>query len=223
MEYSIFSSLQSAFMDMWASLIQFLPTIVVAIIVIAVGVMVASGIKKVVEKLFSRTGIDTALDAAGVSEVTKRMGFEEGAGAFIAVLVKWFVLLVFFIVALDILRLDEVTTFLREVVVDYLPRVIVAVLILMVAAVVGRIAKKAIVASTESAGMSRPDLFGKIAYVAIITMAVLAALNQLNIASELIQPLFTGIVFAISLALGLAFGLGGKEAASRVIDSITKR
>ena len=222
MNYTIFDALKVAFVDMWAEVIQFLPTLVVAIVVLLVGAMIASALKRLTERISKKIGLDSALDAAGVDSITERAGYKLSAGVFLGTLVKWFVLIVFFIVALDIMDLNAVTSFLKDVVVGYLPQVIIAVLILMVAAIVANAVRGMVIASTKLAGMKRPDLFGKVAYIAIITIAVLAALNQLHIASELIQPLFMGIVFAISLALGLAFGLGGKDAASRVIDSVTK-
>lgn len=223
MNYSVLDSLQMAFADMWGEVINFLPAIAVAIVVLIVGAVIASALKRLTERVSKKVGLDSALDAAGVDSITEKAGYKLSAGVFIGTLVKWFVLLVFFIVALDVLRLDAVTIFLREVVIDYLPQVIIAVLILMVSVIIANAVRNMVIASTKLAGMNRPELFGKVAYVAIITVAILAALNQLKIATELIQPLFTGIVFAISLALGLAFGLGGKDAASRVIDSVTRR
>lgn len=223
MDYSVVDSLQVAFAGMWGEVINFLPSLAVALVVLLVGTLIASSLKHLVERLFDKMNVNGALNAAGAGEIAKRAGFELKAGSFVGSLVKWFVILVFFIVALDILRLDEVTSFLSDVVIGYLPRVIIAVLILMVAAVLAGAVRRAVIASTQLAGMRKPELFGKVAYVSILTVAVLAALNQLQVASELIQPLFMGIVFAIALALGLAFGLGGKDAASRVIDSITRR
>ncbi len=223
MDYGIFYSLQTAFMEMWASLIQFLPTIIVAVVVMIVGAVFATSLKSLVKSFFNKLGVDNALNVAGVGEMSQKAGYQLNSGEFMGTLVKWFVLLVFFVVALDILNLNEVTSFLSNVVISYLPNVIIAVLILIVAAILAGMAKKTVMASAQLAGMKNPQLFGKVAYLAIITVAILAALNQLHVASELIQPLFMGIVFAISLALGLAFGLGGKEAASRVIDSVTKK
>lgn len=223
MDYTIFDQISAAFVSMWADLIQFVPTLIVALAVLLLGTIIGSSLKLFIQNVVRKLGVDNALNGAGVGELTKRAGYELNSGAFLGTLVKWFVLLAFFIVALDILRLSEVTTFLREVVIGYLPNVIVAVLILIIAAIIAGVARRTVVASVQLAGMSRPDLFGKVAYVAILTVAVLAALNQLKVASELIQPLFIGMVFAIALALGLAFGLGGREAASRVIDSVTKR
>lgn len=223
MNQTVFEALQNAFAEMWAQVIIFTPTLVMALLVLLVGALIASSLKHVVERVVRKLAVDQALSAAGMTELTTRLGLNLNTGVFLGTLVKWFVLLVFFVVALDMLRLTEVTTFLRDVVIGYIPNVIVAVLILVTGTLVAGGVRKAVVHATTAAGMGSTELFGKVAYVAIITVAVLAALNQLKVAADLIQPLFTGIVFAISLALGLAFGLGGKEAAARLIDSVTKK
>ncbi len=222
-EYSILDSLQVAFNSMWVQVGNFLPTLVVALVVLIAGVIIASSLKKIVQGLAGRVGLNEALRNAGAEELTNRAGLKLDVGVFIGTLVKWFVLLVFLVVVFDILRLYEVNTFLREIVIGYLPNVIVAVVILIAAVVIASAVRRAVIASAELAKVARPAFFGKVAYMAILTVAVLAALNQLKVASELIQPLFMGVVFAVSLALGLAFGLGGKDAAARLIDSIANK
>jgi hypothetical protein len=208
---------------MWSEIVHFLPVFFTALLVVIVGAIIASSLKHLVERLFLKLKVNEALQAANVGSLVERAGMRLDAGAFVGTLVKWFVLLVFFVVALDMLRLSEVTIFLREVVIGYLPRVIVAVLILVAAAIIAGIARRVVTGAVEAAGMQNAFIFGKATYVAIITFAILAALNQLQIATELVQTFFTGLVFAISLALGLAFGLGGKETAQRYLDSITRR
>lgn len=216
-------SLQVAFSSMWAQVVGFIPTVMAALMVYIIGLIVASSFKTLVQGVVKKVGIDTALKNAGVDEIAAKAGVKFDAGVFIGTLVKWFILLVFLVVAFDVLKLGEVNTFLREIVIDYLPNVIVAVIILIAAVIIANAVRRTVIASTTLAEMKNPALFGKVAYVAILTVAVLAALNQLKVASDLIQPLFAGLVFAVSLALGLAFGLGGKEAAARLIDSMTKK
>ena len=127
----------------------------------------------------------------------------------------------FIVAALDILKLDQVTIFFRDVVLGYLPKVIVSVLILLGAMVVANVASASVVAGARAAGFKAADLLGSVTRYAIILFAILAVLNQLEIAPELVQTLFMGIVFAASLAIGLAFGLGGKEAAAKYIAKMT--
>ena len=119
-----------------------------------------------------------------------------------------------------ILSRDGVTIFLQQVVLLYLPQVIVAVLILVLAAIVAEAAKNIIAGSARAAGAHSGNLAGTVAKYAIWTTAVLAVLNQLGVATEFVQTLFTGIVVAIALGFGLAFGLGGKEAAARTIERV---
>lgn len=219
----ILAPIQFAFADMWANVIAFMPMLLTALLVVIVGWIVGGLLKRVVQTIFTRMKVNEALDAAGVDVLTERAGYKLKVGLFVGTLVKWFVIAVFFVAALDILRLTEVTEFVREVVLGYLPNVIVAVLILIAASVVANVASTAVVSAVRAAQMGSAEMFGKIAYYAIITFAVLAVLNQLKIAPELVQMLFAGLVFASALALGLAFGLGGRDTASRYLDKMTGR
>ena len=93
--------------------------------------------------------------------------------------------------------------------------------ILIIANIFGGLAEKAIDGSVRAAGL-RASFAGTVARYAIILTGVLAALNQLNIVTMFTNTLFIGIVGALALAFGLAFGLGGKEAAARAIEKIER-
>lgn len=221
MNYQLVSPIDNSFNILWSDASMFLPQLVVALLVLIIGWILGGVLKTVVAKIFKRLKVNEALDAAGVDTLAERAGYKLKAGVFVGSMVKWFIILVFFVAALDILGLDQVTFFVRDVVLGYLPKVIIAVLILLVAMVVANVASKSVVAAVQASGVHKPDLFGKVTYYAIVVFAVLAALNQLEIAPELVQTLFMGIVFALSLALGLSFGLGGKEAAAKYINKIS--
>lgn len=223
MEYPILYSLQTTFTQMWSQVLFFIPELVAAFLVMVVAVIVAGAFKRVIESVAKRLRINAALNAAGFDDLMKKADLHIEVGAILGTLVKWFVLLMFFVVALDILNLDAVNVFLREQVLTYVPHVIVAVLILIVASIVANLVRRSVVSFAKVAGLRNAELFGKVSYLAIVVLAVLAALNELQVATELIQPLFWGVMFAISLAVGLAFGLGGREAASRVIETISRK
>ena len=133
---------------------------------------------------------------------------------------KWFVVVVFLVAALDVLGLQQVNTFLQGVVLLYIPKVIVAVLFLIIAAIVADVVRKIVIGSARAAGVSSANFAGTVAKWSIWIFAIIAALTQLGVAGGLIQTFFTGVVIAIALAFGLAFGLGGKEAAARSIEKI---
>jgi len=218
---NVLSTLDASFRSLWYELLNFLPEIVLALVVVIVGWIIASSLKHLVERIFKTLKVNEALDAAGVDKLTERAGYKLHAGYFVGTLVKWFVILVFFIAALDILALDQVNVFFREVVLGYLPKVIVAVLILLVAIVLANVASASVRAAAQAGGFASAGLLGTITRYAILVFAVLAALTQLEIAPELVQILFMGIVFAASLAAGLAFGLGGRDAAAKYVNKVS--
>ena len=112
------------------------------------------------------------------------------------------------------------TGYLSTVVLSYLPNVIVAALILLVSVVIAAAIQKLVVSSAKAAGLSSAIVLGEISKWAIWIFAFMAALSQLEILNAFIQPLFIGIIAALSLALGLSFGLGGRDAAARYIEKV---
>lgn len=201
-------------------LASFVPGLIFAVVIFIIGWLVAVLVEKIVEAVFKSLKIDAALRAAGTEEVVKRAGYNLNSGRFVGSLVKWFVIVVFLVASFDILGLTQVNEFLSTVVLYYLPKVIVAVLILMVAIVVAEAAKKIVIGSARAAHLSSANFLGSVAKWAIWIFAILTVLFQLGIAAPFVQTLFMGVVVAISLAVGLSFGLGGKEAASELISKL---
>ena len=211
--------LTQSFQSLTYGLVLFIPNLVVAIIIFIIGWLVGVGLGRLVEQVIKAIRVDDALRAAGVEKVVARAGFKLNSGAFLGFLVKWFFIIVFLLAALDVLGLTEVSLFLRTVVLTYLPHVIVAVLILLVAAVIADAAQRVVAGSAAAANLRSANLLGSIARWAIWIFAILAALDQLGV-SPFIQTLFTGLVVALSLAFGLAFGLGGQDAAASYLKKL---
>jgi hypothetical protein len=213
-------AVQGSFYDLWYTVAQFLPAILASVIIFVIGWIVGVILYRAVVEVVRVLRINEALRAAGMGDAAKSAGFHLDAGVLLGTLIQWFVVLVFLIAALDILGLTRVTIFLQTVVLLYLPQVIVAALILILGALMAELVKGLVTGSARAAGAHGANLAGAVAKWAIWVTAVLAALNQLGVATEFVQTLFTGIVIAASLAFGLAFGLGGKEAAARTIERI---
>ena len=214
--------LQQSFYDLWSAVIAYVPNIVVATLIFIIGWVIGAIIGRIVAQVVHALRVDNALRGAGVEEVLSKAGFNLNSGRFVGELVKWFIIVVFLVASLDVLGLTQVNIFLQEVVLLYLPQVIVAVLILLLAAVIAEMAKNIVVASERAAGAHSINLMGSVTKWAIWIFAVLAALSQLGVASSFVQTLFTGVVIALSLGFGLAFGLGGKEAAADYIKKMKK-
>lgn len=210
-------ALTSSLLSVWYGVVTFVPTLILALIVFAIGWVLAALIEKLVESIFRSLKVDAALKSAGLEDVVKRAGHNLNSGLFVGALVKWFVIVVFLMAAFDTLGLTQVTSFLRDVV-NYLPQVIIAVLILMVAVVVANVMQKIVIASSKAAHIDSAELLGKITKWAIWIFALLTALFNLGVAPALIQTVITAIFAGGALALGLAFGLGGKETAQKLIE-----
>lgn len=212
--------LNQSFQNISYGLIAFLPNLIAAVVIFTVGWLIGVGVGRVVAQVVDTFRIDQALKAVGLERVLSRAGFELSSGRFLGFLVKWFFIIVFLVASLDVLHLTVVNLFISKVVLGYLPQVIVAVLILLVAAIVAEAAKRVISGSAKAASIQSAGFLGKVAQYAIWIFAILAALSQLNVATGFVQTLFTGVVIAASLAVGLAFGLGGQQAAGRYLERI---
>lgn len=212
--------LQNSFNGMLAAVVAFIPNFVFAVIVLVIGWVIAWFIGNLIAQAVRAIKVDHALRSAGVDDVVSRAGYRLDSGAFVGALVKWFIILVFLIAALQILGLSQVTFFLQAVVVSFLPNVIIAVLILLVTAVIAEVAQGVVAGSARAAGITAAGFAGTAARWSIWIFGILAALSQLQIAQGILQTLFTGVVVALSLAFGLAFGLGGQDAASSFLSKV---
>lgn len=212
--------LAQSFRDLWTDIILYLPNILISIIIFIVGWVFASLIGKWIATLVRSVKVDTALQSIGIQDLVNRAGYRLDSGAFFGALVKLFIIIVFLIAALDVLGLEQINQFLNAVVIGYIPNVIAAAIILLLAAVIGDILKNIVEGSAKAAGVVYADLLGGITKWAIWVFAILAAFNQLGIGAVFAQTLFTGLVAMLALAGGLAFGLGGRDAAARYIEKL---
>lgn len=215
--------LEYSFQSLWFEFVGVLPKLLLAIIIMALGFILGGILKTVVRKLFEKLNIDRALSVAGVEPVVERAGYKLNSGYFVGSLIKWFIVIVFFVAALDILNLHQATQLLNEMVLVYLPNVLVATVILFGALIVAQVLQRTVEAAARAAHFRAPEMLGRFAKAALFVFAALAILNQLKIAPELVQTLFAGLVFALALAAGLAFGLGGRDAAARMIDAYSNK
>ena len=203
--------------NLWYGFINFVPALLFAIIIFIVGWVVGSIVGRAVAQVISSLKVDKALKSAGVDEVVGRAGLTLNTGSFIGMIVKWFIIIVFLIASLDLLGLDSVNDFLRSDVLGYLPHVIVAALVLVIASVVADALDKVVRASAKASGVRSANFLGIVSRYAIWVVAIVVALTELGIAREVVFSLFQPLVYMFAIAGGLAFGLGGKDAAARWI------
>lgn len=210
----------ASFQQLWLGVVAFVPRLVVALIVFVIGWVIAIAIGRVVAQVIRSLKVDKALESVGFDEPLSRAGIKLDAGAFVGGLVRWFFIIVFLAATVEVLGLSQVTIFLNQVVLTYLPNVFVAALILVVAALIADAVGKLVSGSAKAASLPSSGFLGGVSKWAIWVFAILAALYQLGIAGPMVQTLFIGVVGALSLALGLSFGLGGKDVAARYLERL---
>ncbi|MDO8523179.1 MAG: hypothetical protein Q7S12_02750 [bacterium] len=212
--------LNNSFQELWMGVVLFVPKLIIALVIFVIGWVVAVALGKVVEQIVKALKVDVALRSVGADKPLERAGMKLDSGAFLGGLVRWFVILVFVLAAIDVFGLTQVTEFLRGVVLVYIPQVIVAALILVAAALLSDVAQRVVEGSAKAAHLPSSGFLGGMAKWAIWVFAILTALYQLGIAGPFVQTLFTAFVAMLALAGGLAFGLGGKEHASKFLERL---
>lgn len=215
--YDIFAA---SFQVVWEKLFLTLPNIFLAIVVFIVGWVLAAAIGKVVKTIVAATKIDSALAKLKVDQVSSRLGLRLDTGKFIGELVKWFLIIAFLLVSSDILGLSAVSQFLNSILL-YIPNVIIAAIILLVAALVANFLQRIVTASASAANLTAANFAGIVVKWAILIVGFLVAVDQLGIAQAYLGTLYTGIVAMLAIAGGLAFGLGGKDQAASFLSKLS--
>jgi len=211
----------SSLQELWWGFVQFAPKLVVAVVFFIVGWVLGSIIARALEQVFRSLKVDNALRSIGVENFFRKAGMTLDSGYFIGQVVKWFVIVVALIPSLALVELNSIKDFLQDDVLGFLPKVVVAALILIIASILAEGLSKAASASAKTMGLTSANMLGAIAKYAVWVFAFIIALGQLGIAEYYMNVLYTGIILMLSLGGALAFGLGGKEAAAKFIAKVS--
>jgi hypothetical protein len=195
-----------------------IPRVIAFAVILIIGWFVASLIAKAVVALLRAVRFNDLANRSGFAGFVQSMGVHTDAAGFIANIAKWFVRLITLVVAFDALGLPAVSEVLQQLLL-WLPNLVVALVILVVAGLAANALSSLVRGATSEAGFSNPNLLATIAKGAIWAFAIVVAVNQLGIATTLVNTLFMGVIGALALAAGLAFGLGGRETAGRIVSN----
>ncbi|MBP9782801.1 MAG: hypothetical protein KBC50_03685 [Candidatus Pacebacteria bacterium] len=211
--------LGQALVDTAMTLIAFLPNVILAVVIFALGWICGSILGKAVAHIITVSRIDNALHKAGMDTVSQKAGIRVSLAGFLSGIIKWLVIVAFTIASAEVLGLTQVTALLRDILL-YIPQVLVAAIVLVMAALVADFVARLIEHSVNATGIKATFAAQVARWAILIVGGIFPALTQLRIAQGLVEVLFTGVVFAAALALGLAFGLGGRDAAARAIEKM---
>jgi len=206
--------------ELWWGFVQFTPKLVVAVVFFVVGWVLGNVIARALEQVFSTLKIDKLFASVGADDFLRKAGMTLDSGYFIGQVVKWFVVVVFLLPSLNLVGLDYIASFLKDDVLGFLPKVVVAALVLIIATIVSDGLSSAATASARTMNLKSANLLGAVAKYAVWVFAFIIALGQLGVAEYYMSVLFTGIIAMLALGGALAFGLGAKDAAGRFVAKL---
>ncbi len=214
---NIGTSIVNALNEAVSLILTFIPRIIGFAIILIVGLIIATVVSKALTLILRKVGFDRMSERIGLTRLEGRMGVSLDSAGILGKIVYWFLLLIFLVPAADALGIPAVSNILNQLV-DYIPNVFVAILVLFLGALAGTVVADLVRGATASARMGNPNLFATIARFAILGFAALIALEQLQIAPALLNELFGAFVAAAAIAVGLAFGLGGQDTARKWLN-----
>ncbi len=200
------------------AVVSFVPKFFAGAVIILVGIVVASIFKQLLLEVFKALKVEAFLHKYGVPELKEEFSWSN----ILAEIVRWFIIVVFLIPTADVWGLPQIITVLNQFLL-YLPNVFVAAIIALVGFAFARIAHDIVLASTHGVSSDTSRSIASVTRWAIIIFVLLAVLNQLGVAADLVRILFTGFVAMLAISGGIAFGLGGQSAAKDVIEGLQKR
>jgi len=211
-----------ALKDLLAGFIDFVPRLIGAIIIFVIGWFISIAIGKLVAEILKKIKFNQLFEKGGWKEALEKAEIKVDVSGFIGAIVKWVLLIVFLLAAVEVLGLVQFADFLTDVL-AYLPNVVVAALIFVVAVIIADILEKVVRAAVEGAKLGYGNLVGTIVRWSIWVFAIMAILYQLKIAPALIQTIITGVIALVVIAGGIAFGLGGKEVAAELLQDLRRK
>ena len=207
-------------------LVSFLAILIWAIIVFVIGYLISVGIGKIIAEVLKSIKFNKLFEKEGWKKALQRANVEVNPAEFIGVIFKWVFVIVSLLISVDILGLRAFAGFLTQVL-DYLPNVIVAVLVFVVAIIISDIVEKIVRATVERLKVGYGFIAASIVKWAIWVFTFFLVLDLLLPSSLFIKTIYTSIIYgvtgALALGIGLAIGLGGKETAGKIISDMYRK
>ena len=206
----------TAFGDALALFLDAIPKVIGFLIILVIGWIIAGILAKAVTGLLHGVKFNDLAAKSGFSGFVKNMGVNTDAAGVLANIVKWFVRLIVLVVAFDALGLPAVSVVLQRLLL-WIPNLIVALVVLAVAGLAAKALGDLVRGATAEAGLGNPDVLANVARITVWAFAAVVALDQVGIANDLVNLLVEAVLVTLVLALGLSFGLGGRETAGEIV------
>jgi hypothetical protein len=193
-----------------------IPKVIAFLVIIIIGWIIASIITRVVVTLLNAVKFNGLAERSGFASFVSNMGLKSDSVGFIGLVVKWFIRLIVLIAAFDSLGLPQVSDVLRQFVL-WIPNLIVALIVLVIGGLAANALASLVLGAAKGANLNNPELLATMSRIGVWEFAIVIAVDQIGVAQSIVNTLFTAVVGALALAIGLAFGLGGKETAGEIL------
>ncbi len=215
-------SLFGAMSALWAPIAAFIPRLFGALLVVAIGFMVAKLLDTLLSKLLAKVGLDRLVAGTGVTKLLGRASIRVPVSVLIGKIVYWFVLLIFLVSAAESLGLARVSATL-DMLALYVPKVFGAALILLIGVLLAQLVNGLIRGAAEGVGLEYASGLGRIAQGLVIIIVISVAIGQLEVKTELLNYVIAIALISVGLAVALALGLGSRELVSQILAGIYVR
>jgi small-conductance mechanosensitive channel len=214
MELPVAVKVSSSLQQGLDSLFGFIPNLIGFFVILIVGYFIAKIVRSIIARVLDKVGLDDHLHSGQTGEYVERISPGASPSKLIAGVVFWFIFLFVLSAAIGALKIPAVTAFMNQVL-AYLPNVVVAVLIFVVAGVAAAAVAGLVVKTMGDTPTGK--VVASVVPALVMGIAIFMILNQLKIAPEIVQITYTALIGALALGLALAFGLGGREVAAEML------
>jgi hypothetical protein len=208
--------------EMLSKILAYLPVLLGALLILIVGWIVAKAIRRLIEVVLKAVRFDTLADKAGITTIMQKGELKITASQLVSGLVYWLVIIMVLVIVVNALGLPKASDVLASLF-AYVPNVIGALFVLVVAMFLANFVSGIVRTAAGNANLPRPEMLAAVSKWAIIIFAATIALGELGIATILVTTTFNIVLAGLCLALALAFGLGGKDAAARYLDELRQK
>lgn len=221
-DYYLVDVFNSYLLSLYPTLLNSLAKGLIAILIIFAGWLISYFFKLVVELLIERIKVKEFLAKVKLDQYFQVFEFEEKVSKILGDAIFWFIFIIFFMSATDILGLTAVSSFLKDLL-YFIPRVVTGILVILAGFILGDLSKRILSGFLKGLERKSAEALTSLTKFAIVVFSIIAALNQWGIATELINTLMFGLVIFFGLAGGLAFGLGGQDIAREILENWRKK
>lgn len=215
-------ALLTSWAQVWTSFLGILPSLLGAIVIFAVGLLLAYWVKRLIIEALKLIKFEKVSSSIGADKYLAKAEIRYGLMELLGTIVEWIIILVFFLAAVDILGLSAVSSVLATVL-GYIPNVIAAALIFAAGYIVAGLAAALVRSALVSVDHEAARPIGRITRWVILLVTFFAALDQLKIAQGLIATFFQGLTYTIVLVVGLSVGLGAKDLVAKILNEWYER